>query len=311
MRYHHLYVALVAALPLAIGCQKKPESGKSAEPVEPVDPIKAAFTEEELGKPLDWDSLGQKDRDFVGALLERDGKKARAALAEGANPLLDCGHGTTALMLAAATGDQELVDLIKKAGAVETPEAEPCLEILKFKTNADRDEFRKCLAEIEKVTGKKPKSYERPGAYTLGLDNKKAKAFLDRYHEAYLQRGCYVVLHEQHFGIGGTPDTILILPTRDKYAVMAFTGVDGINYDIDNTLVIKWMKRLEKTHPYLMTGCGFDFLSGRFKSKVADPKALAKSMYEFCPDIVDQGTGSLEALADELAQKNELYFWWD
>jgi len=311
MKCHLFHAGLIVALSLAAGCQKKSESGKAVEPIEPVDPIKAAFTPEELGKSLDWDSLGQKDREFLWALFERDGKKARTALAEGAKPLLDCGHGATSLMLAAATGDQELVDLVKKAGAVETPEAEPYLEILKFKANADREEFRKCLAEIEKTTGKKTKAHERPGVFKLDLDSKKAQAFLDRNHEAYLQKGCYVVVNEQHFGIGNTPDTLLILPTTDKYAVMVFTEVSGPNYEIDNTLVIKWMKRLERTHPYLLTGCGVDFLSGRFKSKVADPKALARSMYEFCPDIVDQGTGSLEALAGELARNKELYFWWD
>jgi hypothetical protein len=311
MRLDALRVVLAFVLPLAAGCQKKPESGQSAQPAEPLDPIKAAFTADELGKPLDWESLSKQDSDFLGALFEHDGKKAKALLAEGANPLLDCGHGCTALMLAAATGDQELVDLMKKAGAAETPEAGPYLEILRFRENAARDEFRKCLAEIEKASGSKPKPLERPGAYTLELDTKKAKAFLDRYHEAYLQKGCYIVLNEQHFGIGGRPDTLLILPTTDKYAVMAFTDVNGANYDIDTILVIKWMKRLEKTHPYLLTGCGFDFLSGRFKDKVADPKALAKAMYDFCPDIVDQGTGSLEALADELAKSNELFFWWD
>jgi hypothetical protein len=87
--------------------------------------------------------------------------------------------------------------------------------------------------------------------------------------------------------------------------------VDGINYDIDNHLVIRWMKRLDRDQPFLMTGCGRDFLSGRFVSKLPDADAMAKRMYAFCPDIVDQGTGSVEALAKELRKTNELYFWWD
>jgi hypothetical protein len=33
-------------------------------------------------------------------------------------------------------------------------------------------------------------------------------------------------------------------------------------------------------------------------------------MYQFCPDIVDQGAGSISALASEL-EKGAIYFWWD
>jgi hypothetical protein len=38
---------------------------------------------------------------------------------------------------------------------------------------------------------------------------------------------------------------------------------------------------------------------------------LAREMYEYCPDIVDQGTGTLSALAAELMVSDLWYFWWD
>ena len=43
----------------------------------------------------------------------------------------------------------------------------------------------------------------------------------------------------------------------------------------------------------------------------ADAAVLARRMYRFCPDIVDQGTGTVAALAKELEQTNELFLWWD
>jgi hypothetical protein len=42
-----------------------------------------------------------------------------------------------------------------------------------------------------------------------------------------------------------------------------------------------------------------------------DVEAMAKRMYAFCPDIVDQGTNTVEALARELKETNALFFWWD
>jgi hypothetical protein len=34
-------------------------------------------------------------------------------------------------------------------------------------------------------------------------------------------------------------------------------------------------------------------------------------MYEFCPDIVGQGVGSVAGLAKELNKSQKFYFWWD
>ena len=42
-----------------------------------------------------------------------------------------------------------------------------------------------------------------------------------------------------------------------------------------------------------------------------DAHNLAQRMYEFCPDIVDQGRGDVEALAESLARSDDLFFWWD
>lgn len=38
---------------------------------------------------------------------------------------------------------------------------------------------------------------------------------------------------------------------------------------------------------------------------------LAEEHYGFCPDIVDQGTGTVGNLAGNLADSNIWYFWWD
>ncbi len=293
-----------------IGCQRAMPPAEPAEEAY-VDPIEAAFEEGELGEPLDWNSLSEPDRAFLGALWDRNPVTAKEAIAAGANPNLDCGHGCTSLMLAAATGDQELVARLRQAGVAETPEAAPYLEILQFQENAERPDYRAALAEIEKLTGRRAAPAERPGEYRLELGAEAASEFLDQHHERLREKGCYVFLYDQNFGIGGKPDVLCILPTKDKYAVMAYTGVNGINYDIDNHLVIRWMKRLEAEHPYLLTGCGFDFLSGRFKDRLVDPEGMAERMYKFCPDIVDQGTGSVRELANELKRTNGLYFWWD
>jgi hypothetical protein len=305
-----LLAAFVSLLPSVFGCGT-PENSEATSDMAPVEPIKAAFDEREIGKPLDWKSLKDADKAFLGALSQRDAVAAKAALAAGAKADLDCGYGCNTLMLAAATGDAELVATIRKAGVKETPEATPYLEILKFADNAQRPEFKAALAEIEQLSGNKPAPGQRPGLYTLELGEQAAKTFLEKHHARLLKSGCYIFLYDEHFQIDNKPDELWILPTKDKFAIMAFTGVNGINYEIDNHLVILWMKKLDRDHPYLLTGCGSDFLAGHFADRLSDPASMAKKMYTFCPDIVEQGTGSVEKLAEELRKTNQLYFWWD
>ena len=50
---------------------------------------------------------------------------------------------------------------------------------------------------------------------------------------------------------------------------------------------------------------------GRCWCTRADPDGLAQRFNAFCPDIVEQGTGTVAALARELKRSGELYCWWD
>ncbi|WP_176167317.1 DUF4253 domain-containing protein [Mesobacillus jeotgali] len=40
-------------------------------------------------------------------------------------------------------------------------------------------------------------------------------------------------------------------------------------------------------------------------------KAFAKEIFGFCPDIVEQGTGSLKDLIQEMKETRKLFLWWD
>ncbi len=91
---------------------------------------------------------------------------------------------------------------------------------------------------------------------------------------------------------------------------MALVEVNGANYDIYTAGVIQWMQKLEQDQPYVLTGVGSDYMEGYFLTPVQDAAGLAKRMYAFCPDIVDQGVGTVSKLAEEL-QKGKFYFWWD
>jgi hypothetical protein len=151
---------------------------------------------------------------------------------------------------------------------------------------------------------------EVPGGVSFEVPSGKIEGILREAHQKFFEKGFYLFRYEQNFGLRDRLDLVGLLPTTDKYAVMAAMETNGDNYNIGTSGVIAWMKDMEKDHAYVLTGIGFDYMEGHLTLPVKDAKNLAERMYEFCPDIVDQGVGDKDKLVAEL-EKGKLYFWWD
>lgn len=123
--------------------------------------------------------------------------------------------------------------------------------------------------------------------------------------------GYRVFVSEQHFGIGGGGDEVSVLRAEDPFDPIRVMGTNGINYDIDTAAVIERLKKWDAEFGLDLHGAGFDWLEGTLRRPPADMARFAAEVFEFCPDVVEQGTGSVEALADEMRKSNTLYLWWD
>ena len=75
--------------------------------------------------------------------------------------------------------------------------------------------------------------------------------------------------------------------------------------------ILRWLIQRQQIQPFTLLHVEQDTLAGRFLGPIEDPDELAQSMYDLCSDIVDQGTETVEALAEQLARTQHLFFWWD
>ena len=144
----------------------------------------------------------------------------------------------------------------------------------------------------------------------VSVQARAAEALVAAARDRFLARGFYLFVAERHFGLG-EPDRVGLFPRSNPYEIMALMGTNGWNYDIAPDSIIAWLRTLERAHPFVITGIGFDWVEGRFLAGIPDADALARRFYAFCPDIVDQGAGSVEELAQELRRSSVLYCWWD
>jgi Domain of unknown function (DUF4253) len=102
-----------------------------------------------------------------------------------------------------------------------------------------------------------------------------------------------------------------VLKGDDEYEILRIMHTDGNDYDISNQDVIDWLKELEKKVAFNIIGADSDWVEIEFTTLPKDLKTIAEAVYDFCPDAVDQGTGSVDELAKEIRQTKRLLLWWD
>jgi hypothetical protein len=146
-----------------------------------------------------------------------------------------------------------------------------------------------------------------------GLECEVAKgggmAVVSKYRPMFKKGGYLLFLSDDAFGMGN--DKVAAIKSADQFDILVAMQTDGINYDIDNAAVLAKLKAWNAKYPFEIVGAGLDWMEARFVKRPADMLAFAEEVYEFCPDVVDQGTDTVKALAAEMKRTNTLYLWWD
>lgn len=116
---------------------------------------------------------------------------------------------------------------------------------------------------------------------------------------------------DRNFGYNKKADVVGILKSTDKYQILRQVGTDGINWGIDNDSLLRVIKKFDEKYSLQLVGAAGDWCEFKINKAPASWLAMAKEVNEICPDVVDQGTGTVEKLAEEMRQSGILFFWWD
>jgi ankyrin repeat protein len=270
------------------------------------------------------------------AVRRQDLDLVRSLLAGGAAVDAVNQAGDPALRLAARYGQGEMVAALRAAGALVDPVTALFLERFRFPAAAERPEFEAALQELAGLCGTPRQTLDfLPGVFAFGLRTgpeveaqlrgnprlgRSTAAYVQLYQQARTivtamqQRGrardCFAWDLGSGRGCGPSAHYVGLAPTADKYAVLAAVGL--VADDEDATVAtIQFLRGLEGEYPFELVG-----LSGRtadvvFARPLRDPLDLARRLHGFCRDMVEIGTGNLEALAEQLAATGEAQFWWD
>jgi len=141
--------------------------------------------------------------------------------------------------------------------------------------------------------------------------NSKSYDLVFSLKDKFEEKGYIIFLLENNFNFDNKPDNIGILKTTDKYTVLKQIATDGINWDITNDSLISIIKTFDKKYSLELIGASGDWCEFIIHNEPKNWTQFAKEVYKVCPDVVDQGTGTVQALGDEMKKTKRLYFWWD
>ncbi|WP_462428027.1 DUF4253 domain-containing protein, partial [Fusobacterium varium] len=89
---------------------------------------------------------------------------------------------------------------------------------------------------------------------------------------------------------------VAIIKGRDKFDILKYRRTDGINYGLGTEDIIDKISEWDKKYEIDIIGCSRDWVLIKLNKLPQNLDEFSKEVYEFCPDIVDQGVGSLENL---------------
>ena len=170
------------------------------------------------------------------------------------------------------------------------------MEVPDLSRSASSAEYNSVIRSLEIAYGKKAEALMAncDVGVSLLLPKEQLKRIIAEEHHNYLESGCYIFECVFNRRLG-------VLPTTDKYAVVAVIRTSAPNDGKSTADIINWLRELEKEQPFELTGIGRDFLSGKFLTEIKQPMKLAKRLAKFCPDIFEP----LDSIAQGAAEIQE------
>ncbi len=183
------------------------------------------------------------------------------------------------------------------------------LEVPDFSVLAKGKKFKSALAALKEEIGVAAKEdVDLPGTYHFKVSREKGLD-LDDLQSIAAKFASFIF--ETSHDVG--PVSLVLIPSDDQFAALQVVQTAGPNFEIGPGHVFEWLRSLHHDYPLMITGANYNFVQGYFRDQPELDEALelAERIYEFCPDVVEQGTETVQALAQEIADQATFYLWWD
>ena len=93
--------------------------------------------------------------------------------------------------------------------------------------------------------------------------------------------------------------------TNDPFAAVRAAGTAAPNFELDTDAIVAHMATWQPLCNFTVRNAEADSVDIEFATLPQDMDAFARDLYEFCPDLVDQGTGCVHEMVEALEELGE------
>ena len=104
---------------------------------------------------------------------------------------------------------------------------------------------------------------------------------------------------------------LAIAQGEDQFDILRHAASDAANFGLGTEDLVTKLRAWDRACRLELVHAETDTIELDLKGRLADAAAFAADVYAFCPDIVDQGIGSVEALEEAIVETGRVYLWWD
>lgn len=164
----------------------------------------------------------------------------------------------------------------------------------------------KQLPAIDQETGEILNDKLYDGLYSE-VAEKKAVKIVEKLKNKFRENGYLIFV----FDVGYDKKSVAVIKGTNDLDILRYSRTDGINYGLTNEDIVEKISEWKTQYGLIVIGCGRDWLEVEFDRLPTDLDTFAKEVYEFCPDVVDQGVGTIEVLKEAIKGMNGIWLWWD
>jgi hypothetical protein len=106
-------------------------------------------------------------------------------------------------------------------------------------------------------------------------------------------------------------EEIVVASGNSQFDILRVAQSDAVNYGMVTEDLIKKLSDYDRAYGIDIFHAETDTIEFRFSKLPGDMRGFCEDLYKFCPDIVDQGVGSVEGLENEIRRTQEVFLWWD
>ncbi|WP_422104350.1 DUF4253 domain-containing protein [Winogradskyella sp.] len=151
-----------------------------------------------------------------------------------------------------------------------------------------------------------------PGVKFKFVSEKMAYTIIDDHFDKVKKSNNYLFLTNLDFDDSfNTYYDIVIAPVSDQLELIKFVGTEPVNYGLTNEDVMEWFRRKQTEFDFDIIVADLSRIEAKLKSDPKSYKKLGKEIYEFCPDVIDQGHSDMDELVEYLKTSKHMWFWWD